>query len=210
MNKLYILVYIFLILLSSCKKERKDTVITKTPFIIEYNNANILVTNINPDIIIDSWNVPKDFLLDINSDGQNDFKFSVMNFYLYGGLILSNSELRIETLNDDSYLLIDSIFPYVVLRGDTVISQSLVDSLYPKVLSLGDTIGTNDDWRNGNFNILKSGQDIPPSNEYFYAGCWWGLDGKHIGIKYKNLLGWIKIGIPYNSSIKIYEFALSK
>jgi hypothetical protein len=215
MKYIYFLFYIFLLLLSSCKKEKKEPVvpvITITPFIIEYNNPNIFVNDIKPDTTIESFQVPNYFQIDLNSDGQDDFRFSVFNMYAYGGLVLAISNLRIESLNSDSYIFVDSIFPHVDLNGDTVIHQSSIDSIYPKVFSLGDTISIHENWKKGNFNILRSGWEIPPSGEHYYEGYWWNLDEKYIGIKCKGLLGWIKIGIPnkYNRSIKIYEFALSK
>ena len=214
MKHTYFLFSFFLILLSSCNKEKKEPIapITGiTPFIIEYNNPNILLNDIKPDTTIESFQVPNYFQIDLNSDGQDDFKFSVFNMYAFGGLVLALSNLRVESLNKDSYIVVDSIFPHVDLHGDTIIHQSSVDSVYPKVFSLGDTITIHEHWENGNFNILRSGWEIPPTDKHYYEGYWWNLDEKYIGIKCKGLIGWIKIGISNNNrSIKIYEFALSK
>lgn len=73
-------------------------------------------------------------------------------------------------------------------------------------------VSIQNSWRNGNFNVLKSGWSYPPhQDKHWYEGYWFNIDNKYIGIRYKNLLGWIKIGVTNNNSaIKIYEFALSK
>ena len=213
MKQINILYYIFLILLLSCKKENADSTASVEPItslIIEYNNPNIIVIDINPDTTIVSAFVENVYSIDFNSDGRDDIKLSVMNIYGFGGLILADSKLRIQTLNSDCHLLIDSIYPHVDLNGNTIINQSLVDSIYPKVLSLRDTVNIHGKWRQGNINILNSGWDIPPTDDHYYEGYWWDLDEKYIGIKFKNSLGWIKIGIPFNNSIKVYEYAFSK
>jgi hypothetical protein len=207
----YLLFFLFLLLISSCRKDKDEPVVKITPLIIEYTSSNIAVNDI-PDTTIESFQLPHYFHIDLNSDGQDDFRFSVYNIYGYGGLVLFRSNMRIESWNSDSYIFADSIFPHVDLNGDTVIHQSTVDSLYPKVFSLGDTISIHENWERGNLNILRTGWDIPPSEEHYYEGFWWNSDKKYIGVKCKGLSGWIKIGIPdkFNRSIKIYEYALTK
>lgn len=211
MKFIYLICGIILTLFSSCKKKsetEKENVINT--FIIEYNNPNIILHDINPDVTI--WSLdPVYYPIDLNADGWDDFRLWVVNRFSYGGLVLDLSYVRIETSSNDSYVFVDSIIPHVDLKGDSVTHQSLIDSVYPKIFSLGDTISIHEKWRKGSFLIIRSGWKPPPNTRY-YEGKWWSLDKKYIGIKCRDFYGWIKIGVPdsKHGSLKIYEFAVSK
>jgi hypothetical protein len=183
--------YSFLLLIIikiSCDKDSSE--MDKTLIVGAYD-SNIIVKDVNPDTVITSWEIKSNFLIDINDDNLDDINLSVINQYVFGGMSLSNSELRIETLNSEIFVLVDSI--------------------YPQVLSLGDTMNMQDNWGNGNLLLLHSSQGCcPPTGVSYHEGYWKEKSENYIGIRYQERLGWIKIGVPGYTSIKVYEYAIKK
>ena len=127
------------------------------------------------------------------------------------------TKISIETLNADSYVLGDSIYPKRVYHKDTLVEQSSIYSIYPKNLSDKDVIHKNGNWRTGKLSLLYGyheykylpGNPIPVLVSDIYEGAWYMVDQKYVGVRFKDKLGWIKIGID-KGKIKIYEYASSK
>lgn len=215
MKNICLFLGMILIIISSCTKdvtqENNTTVINKIK--IGEPDPSITIKYINPDTTLESYYQELNFPIDINSDGINDFDISAYCNYIFGGSVLQQCRLRIKTFNNDSYILTDSIYPSATFdANNTFVSQSLVDSLYPKVIYKDSIITINDMWKKGDFNLLSSnGNLLPPNGSGYttYLGAWKDLDQKYVAIRYKNNLGWIKIGILYNKYLKIYEYALS-
>jgi len=184
-----------IILIIGCKKEINDSI----PIVIDNKSPNIEYTDIQPDTIVATW-VNGVYLgeydLDINSDGINDFKFSIDLMYGFGGAALGYCDIRVNTLNENSFILSDSINK---------------DEIYPKIMSCGDTIQLVNNWKNGRLQLLYTTQKCcPPENIFYTTGIWKNIDKKSIAIKYKNRYGWITMGISNYYHIKIYEYAISK
>lgn len=188
LRKLKIMMLIFVIIIVSCKKNIPEINHLLTIGVL---NTTILYHDCVPDTVITSWEIVSNYPIDIDGDNSNDFNFSVLNQYMFGGMSLLNSELRIETLNANSFVMADSI--------------------YPKVFSYGDVISLNDDWENGNLLLLHSSEECcPPTGNSFHEGYWLKKNENYIAIKQNERLGWIKIGIEAYTSVKIFDYALMK
>jgi hypothetical protein len=185
MKKLYFALIMIGIMIS-CEKNSTEPGNT---LIVGINDSNVVINEINPAILISSWQVKSNYSIDINGDSIADIDFSVLNQYMFGGMSLSNSELRIETLNPETFIIVDSI--------------------YTQVLSLGDTISIEGIWGNGNLLLLHSSEGCcPPTGSSYHEGYWKEKSEHYIGIRYLDRLGWIKIGVPGYTSIHVYEYAL--
>jgi hypothetical protein len=181
-------VLLLVIIIISCDKD--STEIDKT-LIVGIYDSKIIIKDINPDNVISSWGVKSNYSIDINNDNLDDINLSVINQYMFGGMSLWNSELRIETLNSEIFVM--------------------VDSFYPQVLSLGDTMTMQENWGNGNLLLLHSSEGCcPPTGVKYHEGYWKEKSENYIGIRYQQRLGWIKIGVPGYTSIKVYEYAIKK
>lgn len=169
----------------------KDSSKTENDLIIGLSDSKITNHDIIPDTTITSWETKSNYPIDINNDNVDDINFSVLNQYMFGGMSLWNSELRIETLNAMTFLVADSI--------------------YLRVLSYGDTITINDKWENGNLLLLHSREGCcPPTGKVYHEGYWLKKNENYIGIRYNERFGWIKIGVQGHTSIKVYEYAIMK
>lgn len=179
--------FFMIITLFSCKKDSIEHDI----FIIAGRiDSDLVVTDINPDIEITSWEVESDFSLDLNLDEIPDIRISVLNQYIFGGMSLRKSELRVETLNKETFVLADSV--------------------YLEVISEGDTLTANERWVRGNYLMLHSAEGCcPPTGERFHKGYWKGMLSGYIGVRYDGRPGWIRAGVPGYTSVKLYEYALS-
>lgn len=211
MKSIALLLLFVLCLFQSCKKDPDLTdAVSARKIAIGSSDPSVIVTDMTPDAIVASWNAEETYNLDLNKDGTIDFIFKANNSYGCAGAS-QYIDLRIETANSSSYILADSVyssFCHSASGGDTILT---VNALYPKVMSGNDSIGLQDKWRQGNLSILQSIRgNCPPDGSYSQDGKWIGLDQKYIGLRCKNRLGWVKIGLPNNNSIKLYEFALSK
>jgi len=172
----------------SCEKDSSE--IDKI-LIVGFSDSNILIKDVDPDTLLTSWEVETDYKLDINDDNKDDINISVVNKYAFGGLSLVSSKLKIETLNNKTFIKADSI--------------------YPLVLSYGDTLTIENNWENGSLLLLESGEECcPPTGIMFHEGYWKDKSENYIGIQYQGRLGWIKIGVSGYLSIKVYEFAIKK
>jgi len=166
------------------------------PITIDSAASKFTYVDINPDIIIHSNEELKTYEFDINTDGIEDFQLSVLNHYYFGGMALSGSNIKIKTLNESSFVLLDST--------------------YPKILFNGDTIQLDGNWASGEFILLKASQGCcpPTSNYYVQEGVWKDVDKKNIGICFKDnssvKYGWIKIGIHSCQILDVYEYAITQ
>jgi hypothetical protein len=190
MSKFYFLFAISMVLFSSCQKD-----IEKNGIAIGVSDKDVRINNINPDTLL-QYLYESQYSIDLNSDNVDDI-------VIYHRKVLGMASQRafsiwinIETKNSDVSILVDSV--------------------YPKVLDYGNKIKLGDNFKNGNFTILNSTDTTSldqfpiPQPSYVTMGLWKNQDKKYIGIKYKDRLGWIEIGVPDLFSIKIYEYALSK
>ena len=170
----------------SCDKDAVDVL---NYIIAGRLSPEILFYDVYPDTLITSWEIESNYLIDINNDNVDDLNISVLNQYIFGGLSLRNSELRVETLNDNVLVLTDSV--------------------YPLVLAYGDTITFDGAWDKGDLLLLKSSEECcPPTGNIFHEGNWLDKNDNYIAIKYLDKLGWLRIGIEDYTTIRVYEFAL--
>jgi hypothetical protein len=183
--------YSFLLLIIIIISCDKDTIEIEKTLIVGISDSKMIIKDIDPDTIITSWEIKSNYSIDINYDYTDDINVSVLNQYMFGGMSLWNSELKIETLNSETFVMVDSI--------------------YPQVLSFGDTISIQENWRNGSLLLLHSSEGCcPPTGNSYHEGYWKEKNENYIGIRYQDRLGWIKIGVPGYTSIKIYKYALRK
>jgi|GEM_PF-2776531 len=179
---------LLVVLFISCDKDSSGEL---NYLVIGSLRPEIMYYDVYPDTMITSWERVSNYLIDLNNDGIDDLKLSVLNQYIFGGLSLRNSELRLETRS--------------------VNTTVLADSIYPIVLSSGDTIAVDDTWESGNLLLLKSGEECcPPTGNIFHEGNWLEKNDNYIGIKFQDKLGWLRIGIEGYTSVRIYEFAIMR
>lgn len=172
----------------SCHKDSSDVL---NYLVVGRISHEIIYHDIQPDTVLTSWEIESILPVDINDDNVADIHISVLNQYIFGGMSLSNSELRIETLNNATSVLLDSV--------------------YPEVLSFGDTIFFEENWGHGNLLLLHSSEDCcPPTGTTFHEGLWKERSENYIGIRYFDQLGWLKIGIQNYTSVKVFDYALMK
>jgi hypothetical protein len=198
-----ILVFVF-----SCKKD--EGVVPNEITITSASSSKIAITDVNPDTVLYLYNQTESFSIDVNNDDVYDFKLSTTSGYpCAGGMYYLTRQ--IESLSSEAYILADSVYFNSDYDSSHVLSKTTISDLYPKVLSLNDGITIKDKWRKGIMKIVYSyGSNGFCGNGHIgTSGYWIGLDNKYIGIRYKNLLGWIKIGLP-NSGLMVYEHAISK
>ena len=175
-------------LIISCDKDSSDEL---NHLVIGSLRPEIMYYDVCPDTLITSWELVSNYPIDVNNDGIDDLELSVLNQYIFGGLSLRNSELRLETLNDNT--------------------RVLADLIYPLVLSYGDTIAFDDTWESGNLLLLNSGEECcPPNGNISHEGNWLNKIDNYVGIKYQDKLGWLRIGTEDYTSVKIYEFAIMR
>lgn len=181
------LAIILIIIIISCDK---DSVEMDNSIIVGVDNPKLMIQDINPDTVLTSWHDTSNYTIDINADGIVDINFSVFNQYMFGGTSLYNSELRLETLNNEIFVL-------------------TADSIYLSALTLGDTLTLNGNWTQVNQLLLHSREGCcPPTGTSTHEGYWKGKKENYVGIKFKDQLGWIKIGVENYTTIKIFEYTL--
>jgi hypothetical protein len=154
------------------------------------SSPEILIKDIVPDTVITApWSWDANYNIDINSDYIDDINLRVHAYYLGGGLVLADAGVNIKTLNNETFVLTDSIYPYA--------------------LSYDDSIKIIDKWGADNLTLESFIQSYPPIGPGVHEGYWYGINNKYVGIKYNNRLGWIKLD-TYTTSFKVYEYALQK
>jgi hypothetical protein len=205
-NKLFLFSIIALIF--SCKKD--EGMVPNEITIASASSSKVTITDIDPDTLLYLYNQTESFSIDINNDHLNDFKLSTTTGYACAGGSFFVTR-QIESLSADAYLLVDSIYTISDYDSSNILTQTTVNEIFPKVLSLNDVINIKDKWRSGILKIAYSygSNTICGNGHRGSQGYWIGLDNKYIGVRYKNLLGWIKIGLP-NSGLKVYEYSISK
>ncbi len=179
---------ILLISLTACIKDDDKP----SGFLITgVSDQNVVIHDIDPDTLLTSFEVITSYDLDVSGDELNDLNLSVRNQYMYGGMVLWKSELKIQTLNTGTYIVADSV--------------------YPLVFDHGDTISLDDSWVNGELLLLKSSEGCcPPTGVSFHEGLWKEKKENYVGFRYDDCLGWLKIGVPGYTSIIIYEYAIQQ
>lgn len=149
----------------------------------------ILITDLVPDTTVSvPWSSVSNYFIDLNGDNINDVDLEANESYVGGGMVLGNASVKISTLNDET--------------------QILTDSIYPIALSYGDTIRVEDIWSSGKLTLESYWQSYPPGHSG-RNGYWQGVEDKYIGIKYNNQLGWIKLD-THLTAFTLYEYALQR
>jgi hypothetical protein len=215
-KKLPIFLFLVLFILECKKKENKSgeatpgTSIQSTPATQIYagNSSMVVVTDINPDTTLWSYNQSISYDIDLNKDGYNDVRFTGSNGHLACASNGTFSAYGVQTLRSDVFILADSNYITSTYTFSSSTTQTTtVNAIYPRIVNLDDTIASNSKWRQGSI-ALYSDQYLPCVSQLTSSGAWKGKDQKYIGIKLGGRLGWIKTGIPI-AKLKLYEFALS-
>ena len=226
MKKAVSFLLIVIAAITACKKkDKEDDIIPEPPVvhtidkvIISPNNPEVTVIDIDPDTTL-PYRDSLDFKLDIDADNTPDFNIHVANITFTPAHFHGFTTITIENLNEDSYVLTDSIYPKKVFHKDTLVTETPVNQSYPKILAENDVIYYSDiKWRKGKQTISFSYNTY--SNTPFdliantHESGWFNVDKKCIGLKSKHKLGWIKIGITASTTsdnrIKIYEYTSTK
>jgi hypothetical protein len=182
----------------------------------------------HPAIDINVVNDSSEFIekkaqLDVNADGEKDFEITVSCKLYTPQFIYEESIIKIKALNEDSYILADSVYERVILNDDGIIQKTNYDELFPKLLSKNEKISLKKDrWRNSLFPIIPSLKNFQPflilstfptrNDPKHYtanAGVWRDAKDKYIGFHYRGQLGWIKMSIPGRSHVIVSEIGLS-
>ena len=193
-NTIWIIVFLFL---NSCQKERSTEANkqnNKLPEAITINST-IVYTDLIPDTIrICSGVCNKDYALDLNKDGINDFNFSVSSVLARGGC-------------DSRYKTTVSVLP---LNSN---------SATPSKLALNEVIGNGNLWSTGS-QVLRShyswSDGFSPCQSY-NIGQWNTTTDGYLPLKintnYRVYFGWVRlsvsIGIGPGFIIKDYAFNAS-
>jgi len=150
-------------------------------------SPDIAITDLNPDKVLISSNEQVEYTVDLDNDQLPDLKFTCFSSYIGGGMYMGNTELGVETLTSETFVLTDSVSP--------------------NVFSSGDTIHLGDKWKAGSLRLLKWGRSYPPSpqgGDSSWSGNWYNQANRYIGIKFKDRLGWVKL------STSIYQLAVQE
>ncbi|MBA3683433.1 MAG: hypothetical protein H0W73_20045, partial [Bacteroidetes bacterium] len=170
--------------------------------------ANVTTVDITPDVILSS-----SYLLDINSDGTNDFKFTANKICACVGAVCQ-ATVAIQPISAESCVMAGSSNEGVYYSVDDTSHYTSNTGVYTKLFSYGDIISLNENCSGENTRIfICSYGSCPPSSASGYStyGAILGAGVKYIPIRYGNFLGWIKIGFdPATYNLKIYESAISK
>lgn len=176
----------------------------------EEANAQIIYTDVFPDATF----IPtgSSYGLDLNNDGQNDFKIKV---YKYSGSSASSSPV--------SAIGAEGPVGNSVMGSSITISGSNI--YLANALTLGDTINVNQQWKvcaNTSFSSSSSSSSsfnasmILGASAPGYAvlaGNWLGVQDKYLGLKFKigasNYYGWARLNVDtvnWSFTIKDYAF----
>ena len=229
MKKILLLTAVAMATLAACKKKDNNEEIVSQVLVadpineitISSTDFNVTVVDINPDTVLPwAYQTEVHYPLDVNADGTPDFNLNYQNNYGNGSAMVHlSTKISIEASSSDGSVLCDFIYPKRVFHKntDTLISETPMNEIYPKILSENDVIHKTDNWKTGRFYLLysyeaykfdptKTSQELISTT---YEGAWYMTDKKYVGIRYKDKLGWIKIGID-KGKIKIYEYAVSR
>ncbi|GDX51758.1 hypothetical protein LBMAG27_08050 [Bacteroidota bacterium] len=177
----------------------------------EEANAQIIYTDVFPDATF----IPtgSSYGLDLNNDGQNDFKIKLIN---YSGSSSSSGSSSVKAVG--------AAGP----AGNSVMGNSFSVSgsnIYlANALAMGDTIGANQQWKacsNSSFSSSSSSSSfnasmIMAASVPYYSivlGNWLGVQDKYLGLKFKigasNYYGWARLNVDtvnWSFTIKDYAF----
>jgi hypothetical protein len=187
--KNYFTLLLILICVIACKKENKEE--HPIPIIIDTINKQFIFVDVKQDTSLYFLGKDSVYGLDVNKDDHYDFKISVEGMDFFGGQLI-NSKFNIETLNNYSFILIDSI--------------------YPKVMSIGDTIRSADNWKTGKYTLIEYSDDCCPPQNFGYTikGSWPANIKKYVAFRTKEKYGWIGIEINNYRWIIIYDYYILK
>ena len=189
----------FAVSLKVFNMDGSDSIKKDSLIIVDYTyagvvNEGITYRNLTGDSIIKNF-----FNIDLNKDGINDIKLDCSNGSICGG---SSSTVRasIQSLNNNVFILNDSISP--------------------KILTFADTLEYQIGWNSNIYTLFYSASiwcSNPPIN---VTGTWFSIVRRYIGIKVNGKLGWIQIGTAgsggweihdmYGAEIRVYDYGIKK
>lgn len=207
-----------LLVLFSCKKDKTPEVVVSeqlpspTPVVPaplpRIDSTTSTATIKTRKIHMSTYPSLNESYFDINGDSINDIVLEVTSVRVFGGMLLIGYDVIIKTLNNDTYVLTDSVYQNTVYNCNGTLSHNEVNKAYPRGMVYGDTLKTNDTWRQGSFYLLKYRQD--PDTLYCHkhqlAGFWSQYGYRYIGIKHQGKFGWFKLSTGIGQ-VNIREFA---
>lgn len=238
MNILKNLLFLFLAstLLFNCTKENcepyeQNEIQIDTSFSIGNSADNMIITTLDTFLVIKAeWHEYEEFIIDINNDGQNDFKLISNHPSSPAGIDYQESWLKIlnSSIEVSSEMIIDTIYKcnlndtineYALFNKNSgyfcedVITKHKTDSIiYPVVYNSGDTISDNELWVQDELVFSYYNRNCcfwKPT--YINQGIWNDINIKYILFRFKhdggNSYGWIKLNIEDFKEIKLYEYA---
>lgn len=185
-NTTSFLLILSVIFISSCRKDKSETIVIKTGDKLGYYCNKI--DSIAPR---NTWYDSDS--IDINEDGKYDICLRVSSINAPSGHEYAS---RIS--------IIDTTFQFIVTS----------DSISPKILNIGDTIDNNKRWLyQPGFQLARDYCTWVNPSESLYL--YWNQQTAYIGVRneYKKghyKFGWIKISVESICFVKIYEYSYEK
>ena len=198
-----------LLVFSSCEKENNATVKKINYYNIIASDQSEYVsyfdiedTTIQAEGYSSSHTDEYSIQLDLNKDGQLDYKFIVSSKGGNGGYSISTEVMPL----NQNQIAIDTFY---VLFDRKI--------LCPKILEAGDTINDNLNFQSlDNYYKLSYFTHLVSDDwEDYVEGFWNGETNKYVGIKFistqqDTLFGWIRIDVVDYSKLTIKDYAFRK
>lgn len=152
--------------------------------------------------------------IDLDLDNQADI---AIHFYkdLEDSLTIF-TELSMETLNEETFILMDSIYfskRYFSYTSGLMPVYKDFNEIYPKVNRYQDTIPMNGNWRKGNYLMAKkiSSKYHPPYEWWIEErGNWNNAGIRYAAVKCKGKLAWIELFVYNFMDVRLTSHACSK
>jgi hypothetical protein len=186
----FVVVAILSTLIMSCKKEKKET--SEGIFAGDTNAELMLVTEGINKTLSPSEGELNDFLVDVNSDGINDFNFVAKNKFKSGKFL--ETELIVNSLNNSEMVKIDS------LGNDRIFTakfkkSALIATFYP--------------FESKNVILASANKDTTTNVTSIYCD-WCNVSDNYMAYRVKRKdsdsyqLGWILLSVPDSNCNKVF------
>ncbi len=190
-----------------------------TTLMIDSMNTNLKITNISTlsPTYISSFPRVKKYYINLDGDSTMDISFIVTEGWVHGGGLLENKTIDVETLNNNTYILTDSVCTetaYLNCNPSTPGNQISLNKVFPKPLDDGDKIDiTTGKWNKGLIFLYFYQANIDTTQCYtsWLDGPWYTFSKpKYIAIKCNGKPCWIKCQVTFYGGLVLHKFAIVK
>ena len=192
-----------------------------TTLIIDSNNTNIKITDISKlsALYVSSFPRINKYFIDLDGDSISDISINVTEGWVYGGGLLEGKTIDVETLNNNTYILTDSLCTetaYLNCNPNNPGIQTTENKVYPKPLDYGQTIDvTSGKWKKGLIFLYAYRANLDTSHCYtsWLIGPWYTFNSpKYMAVKCNGKPAWLKLQVGYGPqwNLALFKFALVK